>query len=168
MIVYSLPRLIVFRQVLRLLRRETLLTNKPVFLLFLKYCPLKGLHYPDVRRKSVFSQERAVRFWLNAPLIRRWSVCNPKWASTISGGRTGSAEPFLGSHSACAGSCKTFCKYEQQITWADFSQFSQDTCFVNPGVLCFQTKAQSLLPSFHQGSLMPRLCKRQQDAARVL
>lgn len=138
--------LVVFRQVLQLLRRETLQTNKPVFLLFiLKYWPLKGFCFPDMHSKAGSSEEGAVCLWLNA-LILRNNICH-------SGGRTGSAEPFMWSHSACAGFVRLAVKKNSKSTspWG-----FQVTHSVNPRALCFPAQVQSLLLPFLQGRLMPR------------
>lgn len=78
MIVYSLPSLVVFRQVLWLLRRETILTNKPVLIFFLKYWPLKGLYFPHVCTKAGFQRRgQLISDWI-LPLTQRWMICNPK------------------------------------------------------------------------------------------
>lgn len=78
MVVYSLPHLVVFRQGLWLWRKETILTNKPIFLMFfLKYWPLKGLYFPDVWTKAgIQRREQLICDWVLPPTWRG-VICNP-------------------------------------------------------------------------------------------
>lgn len=134
MIVYSLSHLVVFRQALWLWRKETILTNKPIFLtFFLKYWPLKGLYFPDVCTKAGFQRtEQVICDWV-LPLTWRGVICNPNECLL-----------FLSLYRACVGSCKASCEYEQPLTSVVSFWGFQDTHFVHAPALHFQSPVESL------------------------
>lgn len=147
MIVYSLPHLVVFRQALWLWRKETILTNKPIFLMFfLKYWPLKGLYFPGVCTKAGFQRrEQLICDWL-LPLTWRGVICNPNKCLLF---------PSL--HRACVGSCQASCM-NSQLLELFLSRTSRTR------ILCinqhFISKPQYNLCPFASGQPMPRLCKK--------
>lgn len=162
MIVYSLPQLVVFRQVLRRSRRETILTNKPLFLLFfLKHWPLEGLYFPDVCTEAGFQRgERLISDGM-LPRSRRWMTCNPN-----------AHPPFLGEAPALPsrschrtvhvqGPVRLSVNMNSRFLELFYSQGFQDAHFGYPPALSFQTQVQPPFPRFHQDSPRPRLCRRQ-------
>lgn len=155
MVVYSLPHLVVFRQALWLWRKETILTNKPIFLMFfLRYWPLKGHYFPDVCTKAGFQRrEQLICDWV-APLTWRGVICNPNELLL-----------FLSLLRACVGSAKASCEYEQLLEL--FLPRASRTC-----ILCIHqhlmSKPQYNLSPFASGQPMPRLCKKQWGGFGVL
>lgn len=150
MIVYSLPYLVVFRQALCLWRKETILTNKPIFLMFfLKYWPLKGLYFPDVCTRAGFQRrEQLICDWV-LPLSWRGVICNPNEHLL-----------FLSLHRACVGSCKASCEYEQPVLSCFFLGLpghtfcASSTSFPNPSTISLPLHQDCQCPGFGRSSGM--------------